>query len=143
MVWSAGARVSSIRLVSFPHFPGCEDVYSQTLHLCSTRLTDKSLCITVSRALTRKPGHYLYGLHDGKDTKHRYDIALGWTPDFNDPTAISTINAALDKPMSIIGDTVGTRLVSRAPASLMMVSMLLPRSTSVLEPMSWTCPSLR
>lgn len=54
-----------------------------------------------------------FGLLDDSQTKYLNGIALGWLPDFTVPSAVATINNALDRPMSIIGDYVRSLTTSQ------------------------------
>ena len=47
-----------------------------------------------------------FGLLDDSQTKYLNGLALGWLPNFEVAGAVSTINNAIDRPMSVIGDYV-------------------------------------
>ncbi|KAK9900216.1 glycoside hydrolase family 26 protein [Cystobasidium minutum MCA 4210] len=47
-----------------------------------------------------------FGLLDDSQVKYHNGIAMGWLPDFTVSGAVNSINNALDRPMSIIGDYV-------------------------------------
>lgn len=47
-----------------------------------------------------------FGLLDDSQTKYLNGLALGWLPNFEVAGSVNTINNAIDKPMSVIGDYV-------------------------------------
>lgn len=74
-------------------------------------LVDTPFCATVPKTLAKRVSNG-YGLLDDSQTKYLNGIALGWLPDFTVPGAVNTINNAIDRPMSIIGDYVGVGMPS-------------------------------
>lgn len=68
-----------------------------------------------------------YGLLDSSQTLYRNGIALGWLPDFTAAGAVKSINDALPRPMSVIGDYVSLyfRIAGCAVARLELMQVLL------------------
>lgn len=72
-----------------------------------------------------------FGLLDNSQTKYLNGIALGWLPNFEVPGAVNTINNALDRPMSVIGDYVQIyALEDEVPTPLVQVDYHLANVSS-------------
>lgn len=87
-----------------------------------------------------------FGLLDDSQTKYLNGIALGWLPDFTVAGSVATINNALDRPMSIIGDYVRANTDSRLYTSMVSdmeracADLSLFRSKSTLLKMRFLHP---